>query len=367
VASPDPLPYSASIEEYDEQAVMLLDALHAGDDEAAWKFKWEHPAFRGAHVSAVRDATLGIDDARLVVAAVCGFNSWDDLSLFARTAQADGEVSRFENAVEAVVSGDLETLRSKLAEYPDLVQSRSSRRHRATLLHYIAANGVEGHRQRTPANAVEVAKALLDAGAEVDALADMYEEKCTTMSMLVSSTPPNDAGLQIPLAMTLLDYGAAIEGRGSKWQSPVSTALVFGFVDTARAIAERGAPVDDVIVAAGLGLSDETEAFIARSSKEDLQKALALAAQHGHEDVVRVLLDAGVDPDRYNPDGFHSHSTPLHQAALRGYEWVVRLLIERGARLDLADTIYDSTPAGWARHGGHKELARLLDHGAEPS
>jgi ankyrin repeat protein len=331
VASPDPLPYTASIEQYEEHAVMLLDALHVGDDDAAWKFKW------------------------------------DDLSAFARAVQADGEVTRFENAVEAVVSGDLETLRSMLAEHPDLVQSRSSRRHRATLLHYIAANGVEGYRQRTPANAVEVAKALLDAGAEVDALADMYEEKCTTMSMLVSSTPPNDAGLQIPLAMTLLDYGAAIEGRGSKWQSPVSTALVFGFVETARALAERGASIDDVIVAAGLGLSAETEALVARSSRDDLQKALALAAQHGHEDVVRVLLDAGADPDRYNPDEFHSHATPLHHAALGGHEGVVRLLIERGARLDPVDTIYDSTPAGWARHGGHEELGRLLDPGSAPA
>ena len=45
---------------------------------------------------------------------------------------------------------------------------------RATLLHYVAANGVEGYRQLTPPNAVAIADALLDAGADVDALADMY-------------------------------------------------------------------------------------------------------------------------------------------------------------------------------------------------
>jgi hypothetical protein len=58
---------------------------------------------------------------------------------------------------------------------------------RANLLHYVAANGVEGGRQKTLANAVEVAvaKTLLDAGAEVDALADMYDAKCTTMSILL--------------------------------------------------------------------------------------------------------------------------------------------------------------------------------------
>ena len=58
----------------------------------------------------------------------------------------------------------------------------------------IGANGVEGGRQKTPPNAVEVAKMLLDAGAEVDALADLYESKCTTMSMLVSSSHPAESG-----------------------------------------------------------------------------------------------------------------------------------------------------------------------------
>jgi hypothetical protein len=36
-------------------------------------------------------------------------------------------------------------------------------------LHYVAANGVEGYRQKTPKNAVKVAEILLNAGAEVGA------------------------------------------------------------------------------------------------------------------------------------------------------------------------------------------------------
>ena len=49
---------------------------------------------------------------------------------------------------------------------------------------------------------------LLRAGAEVDAVADMYEGKHTTMSMLVSSGHPAKAGLQVALTETLLDFGA---------------------------------------------------------------------------------------------------------------------------------------------------------------
>src|SRR5258706_16467940 len=81
----------------------------------------------------------------------------------------------FEAAVEAIIHGDLDALKALLGAHPELVRSRSMLPHRATLLHYIAANGVEGDRQKTPANAVEIALALLKAGAEVDALADMYD------------------------------------------------------------------------------------------------------------------------------------------------------------------------------------------------
>jgi hypothetical protein len=64
--------------------------------------------------------------------------------------------------------------------------------HGATLLHYVAANGVEDERQRSPGNAPAIAKMLLEAGADPNALCDAYESRCTTLSLLVSSRPPVD-------------------------------------------------------------------------------------------------------------------------------------------------------------------------------
>jgi hypothetical protein len=107
------------------------------------------------------------------------------------------------------------------------------------LLFYVAANGVEQGRQKTPANAVEVAKTLLDAGAEINALADLYDTKCATLNMLVSSCHPANAGLQGALAETHLDYGADIVEPGSRGQSAVITALASGYLNTAEAIARR--------------------------------------------------------------------------------------------------------------------------------
>jgi Ankyrin repeats (3 copies) len=355
-----------TVAEFEAQAEQLLARLSAGDIEAAWRFKWEHPRFRGQTVDKVGAERLALDDARLVVAQQESFDTWADLVAFVDAMSQSGAAARFEAAVDAVVSGDLATLQSMLREHPALIRERSTRRHHATLLHYTAANGVEGRRQKTPANAVAITKALLDAGAEVDALADMYDHKCTTMSMLVSSAHPANAGLQIPLAETLLDRGAALEGAGTNWQSAVTTALQFGYLDTAKALARRSRTVSGLPVAAGLGLIDDVTRLLPEAGAPDRHAALALGAQHGHVDVVRLLLDAGEDPSRYNPDGFHSHSTPLHQAVWADHLPVVRLLAERGARLDIRDTVYQGTPLGWAIYGERTRIADYLRERGAP-
>jgi ankyrin repeat protein len=77
-------------------------------------------------------------------------------------------------------------------------------------------------------------------------------------------------------------------------------------------------------------------------------------------EIVRLLLDAGEDPNRYNPVGGHSHTTPLHQAAAKGHDEVVQLLVERGARTDLKDILWHGTPADWAHHEGKLETEALL-------
>ena len=355
-------PFHASLADCEREAQALHDALQAGDDAAAWRFKWLHARFRDRHVGEVRAVAgeLGLDDARQVVAHELGFEGWDALVAFSDAVRVDGPVRRFEQAVEAVVDGDVATLVRLLRDAPALVHARSTRRHHATLLHYVAANGVEQERQRTPPTAVEVARLLLEAGAEPDALASMYDHECTTMSMLVSSAHPAAAGVQAALAELLVDRGAALEGAGTGWSSAVLTALQFGYPATAEALVRRGAPVRDLVVAAGLGRTDDVRRLLPGAGADRRHAALAIAAQLGRRDAVALLLDAGESPDGFNPRGFHDHATPLHHAAHAGHMEVVRLLVERGARLDVADTLHDATPLGWAEHGGQREVAEYL-------
>ena len=358
---------------------MLFAGHRAADPAAINLFHRKHPRFLDEKVkwrpkfipdSEIRDAALSIDDARLTIARYYDFLHWPSLAVHIAAISEPGPVFEFEAAVEAVINGDLAALEDALRRDPALIRARSSRvccfdppAHRATLLHYVAANGVEGYRQRTPPDIVEIARTLLQAGAEPDALADMYGAECTTMTMLVSSRPPANAGLQVPLVELLLDFAAAIEGRGTKkWGRPLHTALAFGMIDAAKVLAKRGARVD-LPAAAGLGLVDAAAGLFASADAEARHRALSLAAQHGHADIVRLLLDAGEDPNRYNLEGNHSHSTPLHQAVVGGHKSVVRLLIDRGARQDIRDTIWNGTPLGWALYGGGKaqeQMAALL-------
>ncbi len=373
-----PLPIDAPLAAYDAQAASLLTAWRNGDADAVQLFRHRLPRFLRDDVPwlprAVSDADIrasGLDhaDARMAVARAYDFADWDALTELVGVVQdRHSPVARFEAAVDAVVAGDLDGLREALRREPGLAAARSTRRthfdppvHGARLLHYVAANGVEGHRQRTPPNAVDVARALLEAGADPDATARLYGGDCTTMSLLVSSSHPAQAGLQSALVDLLVDFGASVEPHGSgAWATPLRTALTFGYRDAALTLVRRGATVTTLADAAGLGDLSTVTRLLPDSSSDDCHAALALSAALGHADVVGMLLDAGEDPDRYNPPRMHAHSTPLHQAVAAGREGVVRLLIERGARLDMRDTLYDATPLGWAEHLGQAAIDDLL-------
>src|SRR5436190_6707520 len=144
-------------------------------------------------------------DARAIIAREHDFENWDQFAAFAGAMKgARSTIAQFEAAVDAIVGGDIATLERLLRANPPLVRARSTRKHHSTLLHYVGSNGVEGFRQRTPKNIVKVAEVLLDAGADINATADMYGGGSDTLGLAVTSIHPVTAGVQEELMAFLL-------------------------------------------------------------------------------------------------------------------------------------------------------------------
>ncbi len=151
----------------------------------------------------------------------------------------------FEAAVEAIIAGELTKLSELLAANPDLAKARSARNHRATLLHYVSANGVEDERQRTPTNAVEIAKTLLATGSDIDATFLDGKSGTTPLVSLVTSVHPHNAGVAADLVRVFVEAGAKVEGLNGDGE-PLCLAIEFGYAESAEALIEAGASIEQL-------------------------------------------------------------------------------------------------------------------------
>jgi len=284
--------------------------------------------------------------AQIFLARLHGFASWArfsrHLQALARAASAD---SQFEAAADAIIAGQLEALQALLHANPGLVRARSARQHRATLLHYVAANGVEDFRQKTPANIVAIARLLLDAGADVNAESLAYGGKATVLGLAATSCHPEAAGVQLALLELLMERGAIVDGRD------VHACLNNGRGAAAEFFASRGAHLD-LVGAAGVGRLEAVKLhFDAHGSlrppatSKELDEAFAWACEFGRADVARFLLGHGIVVSG-NP-----RHRGLHWAAYGGHPAIVKLLLELGAPVDSIEPTFQGTPLAWALYG----------------
>jgi ankyrin repeat protein len=284
--------------------------------------------------------------------------------------------AKFHPAMKAIKSDDLETFNALIAEDPSLATSRSTKSH-PTLLQCVVLDGKE------KPNNVEMAKVLIDAGAELNE------------PLGAAASIDNRA-----VAELLLDRGAAVDGTGG-W-SPLEEALYWNNRNVIALLLERGAKVQNLRTAAGLGRTDLIENYfnadgslkpeagkinwpfgdvdaIARSNhpaagkqslsdrvnswSQDRQgivnNAFVYACMHGHIDAAKLLLEKGAEINVV-PGGFDYAGTGLHYAALNGHRPMVQFLLDQGADRNVKDTKVGSTSAGWAEYGGHAELLDLL-------
>ena len=150
---------------------------------------------------------------------------------------------------------------------------------------------------------VEVAKALIRNGADINARRGYFGEE--TVLMAACAARRGTHGVQRPdldTARLILKSGADVNLR-----TPLRRAAYCNHVDVVRLLLEFRAEVD-------------------RRDRYGKTPLMA-ASEEGHDDVVRVLLDAGADVDACEENG----KGALYYACYEGHTSTAQLLLDHGA------------------------------------
>jgi ankyrin repeat protein len=343
---------------------------------------------RAEGIATANGVTLA--EAQLDLARRHGFASWDELEgRVAAIREGRQPAPPFMLAYEALEARDSDRLTELLDAHPDLVQAR----------------GTNGNDLLGMAS-LEHVRLLLERGADPNRGNDYGWTK------LHQAGYGNDT----ELAVVMLDAGGRLDlsARGDGG-TPLVAALFWGHREVAALL---GLEPGNLRVAAGLGrpemirelagtpeggahrafyrphggfpawhpsddpqeVIDEALVWAAKSDRVDVLEllvevgaridadpyrgtALTWAAVNGRVASVRRLVELGADVDRLGTFGGPDHGegvTALHLAAQAGRREAVEALLELGADATIRDALHGGDPSGWARFGGHAELAELL-------
>ena len=210
-----------------------------------------------------------------------------------------------------IADGDVDAVRAAVQDSPRLLATTVERDGQGgwTPLHLAVAE-----------ERADVVRLLVEAGADVTARTEHGRDPLHTA---LESAPG--------LAPLLRELGAPVDA---------ASAAHLGDVDRLHAELEGGAPLSDPVtgvdllsLAAAGGAADSARALLDRGADAD-GGALHAAATSTRLELVRLLLAAGADVNRREPDTGRS---PLHAAVAAGGRDapdVVRLLLDAGADVD---------------------------------
>jgi RNA polymerase sigma factor (sigma-70 family) len=204
--------------------------------------------------------------------------------------------------------GDVEHVQSFLQKNPSLISAKD--RTGATAL----------HRAGTP----EVARVLLDAGADIEAKDDLYH-----------NTPAEYAVSHRDVVDYLISRGAQVRFHLACFMGDVRRVQEMLQLQPELAVTPNGN---------------------CRPEGNSMPMTIAIVSHQAH--MVEFLLDHSVDVNA--PDQGRGGATALHFAALWGQLDIVRLLIQRGA--DIAVTTHKgATPLNWAVRGEQEGWGKFGD------
>ncbi len=119
---------------------------------------------------------------------------------------------------------------------------------------------------------------------------------------------------------------------------------------SSSAVSEQGAPTGSLRADAERGSSVDSE-----RGRRSWVAPLHMAARKGQDNIVRTLLQYNADCNQEDGDGL----TPLLHATMGGYSEIVGMLLSRGARIDLVDG-RNRSALHWATIQQQEAVLRLL-------
>jgi ankyrin repeat protein len=224
---------------------------------------------------------------------------------------AAASVDNTKKLMEAIRSGDKAGVEALLSADPGL-------------LRFTAPNGSSVMLLAAYYGHAELAEVFVRHGAKPDVFEASALGDLETVRKLVTANP------------------AAVNSFAADGFYPLGLAAFFGYRAIVEFLLKNGADV--------------------KAAARNAQKVTAMhaSATRGDAEIVKMLLEAGADPNAQQERGF----VPLHSAAANGNFPVVQLLLQHGARAD-AKADDGKTPADMAADRGHKDLAETLKKAAE--
>ena len=369
---------SPDLDQLKRQAKELLEAYRASSPDAIAEVTAYHRT--------ATPETFALHDAQFVLARSYGFESWPKLK-----AAVDGVTAA--KLHEAAESGDLKAARDLLTRRPEIVDlGRGEMRalHMAVLRRDLEMtklllefgadpdSGIWPKRDATSAYVIardrgydEIVEAIRDAhekrgargprgpneatrklgqayrSGNEDAMVAVFDEHpelaeiCPPDGMTMLHQMAGHGGLK--LMKWMIDHGADINRKSQQGWTPLDFAAsgragdwIFDnakFERTAQLLLDHGAQLSP-LSAATLGRWD----YLEKCSKQDLEGKGVLegAVKGNHPEVLRRLLDLGLDPDERTQIGPIAEQTwsaggPLFQAVVLDRIELARLLLQHGA------------------------------------
>jgi ankyrin repeat protein len=359
------------------------------EHEQPFRTDLEYYEGRADGIASVRGVST--EEARRDLAARHGFADWDALRRHVEAMRTGEEPpTPFVLAYRAVEDNDRSGLAELLDRFPDLVRQRGTNGNDLlgmagdlAIVSLLLERGADPNRgndygwtklhQAGYGNDCELARLMLDAGARTDLFARGDGGTPLVMALfwghrdvaeLLGGEPGNlrvAAGLgDTELIRSLIGTPQAGALRGfyrphggfPAWQPSDDPQEV---LDEALVWAAKSDRIDAIRLLAELGANVNADPY--RGT------ALTWAAANGRVGALRTLVELGAEPNQRGTFGGPTHGdgvTALHLAAQSGHREAVTTLLELGADPEIQDNLHGGTALGWARVGGHDELADVL-------